>query len=395
MKEHGKYKKNLRLIKAETVLTSVSAAFSVPIITLFWNSIGMDQTAIGLVQMIFTIVILFLDIPMGYIADRFNRKVINIIGDFGCAVAFAFYMFAQDIYMAIIAECLLGIFLAMTNGVDHAFVKYNCNKIDESGDLFKKTIAQLEKYKFISMIMAMVIGMFISKYSLRLTIGMSFIPCAIGGVLALFINNYGKKIKVLYRNPLKDMGYNIKEIMKSKKIKWYVVAFMLTKEITHPVIWVFTPLMILVGVPAHIVGIGWIFNYIFATIGTHIAGKTTHFKFSTKFALPVIACLSWMTILVIDLNIVTVWLFALNGLAYGMSSGSIMSSIQLEVKDEFQTIIVSIGSTIARLFYIPLVYFLNLIANDKPQMAVLGNLIVFLPLTLIIYIKLKKIEKKI
>ena len=395
MEENKLYKRNLRLVKMETVLTSISAGFSVPIITLFWNSIGMNQAAIGFVQMIFTISILFLDIPMGYIADRFNRKVINILGDFGCAMAFAFYAIAQNMYMAIIAECLLGLFLAMTNGVDYALMKYNCDKIDKSGKLFKKDISQVEKYKFIAVIVAMVIGMFVSKYSLRLTIGISFIPYIIGGIIAMFITNIGERSKVVHNNPLKDMWHNVKGIMKTKKVKWYVIAYMLAKEITHPVIWVFTPLMILVGIPAHIVAIGWIFNYIFATIGTHIAGKTTHFKFSTKFALPMLACIGWMSILIIDVNIVTIWLFAFNGLAHGITNASIIPSIQAEVKDEFQATIVSIASTAARLFYVPLVCFLNFIANDKPQMALIGNLVIFLPLGLITYMKLKKMENNI
>jgi MFS family permease len=395
MEENKLYKFNLILVKIETILTSISAAFSVPIITLFWNSIGMDQAAIGFVQMIFTIVILFLDVPMGYIADRFNRKVVNIIGDFGCAFAFAFYMFAKNMYMAIIAECLLGIFLAMTNGVDYAFIKYNSDKIDETGKLFKKNIAQLEKYKFIAIIVAMIIGMIVSRYSLRLTIGISSIPYFIGGFFALFITNIGEKSKVIHKNPFKDMGHNIKEIMKTKKIKWYVLAYMFAKEITHPVIWVFTPLMILVGVPAHVVAIGWIFNYIFATVGSHIAEKTVNLKFSTKFAIPIIACLSWTSILIIDVNIVTVWLFALNGLAQGMTSGSIIPSIQSEIKDEFQTTVISISSTAARLFYVPLVFFLNLIANNKPQMALVGNLIIFLPLSLMTFIQLRRLENKV
>ena len=62
--EKNNYKKNLRKIIVETVLSSIGAAFSVATITIFWNSVGMDQTAIGFVQMMFTIVLCCLDIPM-------------------------------------------------------------------------------------------------------------------------------------------------------------------------------------------------------------------------------------------------------------------------------------------------------------------------------------------
>ena len=99
------YKKNLQRIVLETILTSVGAGFSVATITMFWNSVGMNQKDIGFVQMIFTIVISSLDIPMGYIADRTSRKLLNIIGDIGAAFAFTLYAFAQNIYVVILPVC--------------------------------------------------------------------------------------------------------------------------------------------------------------------------------------------------------------------------------------------------------------------------------------------------
>ena len=80
------YKSNLKKVAVESTLTSIGAGFSAATITVFWNSIGMNQTQIGIVQMVFTIAILLLDIPMGYVADRFSRKVLNIIGDVGVAI---------------------------------------------------------------------------------------------------------------------------------------------------------------------------------------------------------------------------------------------------------------------------------------------------------------------
>ena len=97
MEQNSIYKKNLKLTIIETILTSIGAGFSIPIINLFWNSIGMNQADIGFTQMIFTIAIVCLDIPMGYIADRFNRKAINIIGDIGVSLTFLFYAFSKNI----------------------------------------------------------------------------------------------------------------------------------------------------------------------------------------------------------------------------------------------------------------------------------------------------------
>ena len=197
------YKKNLIKIILETILTSIGAGFSVATITIFWNSIGMDQKAIGFVQMAFTIVICCLDIPMGYLADRCNRKLLNIIGDIGAAGAFVFYAFAQNIYMALIAECLLGLFMAMTNGVDQSFIKFNCDKIDSTGKLFKKLNIKIHTARYIALLIVTALGGIIAKYNIRLSIGISFLPYFLGGLIALGIKDYNEKMVVKHKNPLK------------------------------------------------------------------------------------------------------------------------------------------------------------------------------------------------
>ena len=53
-KSKSKYEKNLSRVVKETILTSIGAGFCIPVITVFFNSIGMNQTAIGFSQMMFT-----------------------------------------------------------------------------------------------------------------------------------------------------------------------------------------------------------------------------------------------------------------------------------------------------------------------------------------------------
>ena len=387
------YKSNLRKIFIESLLTTVGAGFSVSIINLFWNSIGMDQTAIGLTQMIFTIVIFLLDIPMGYIADRFNRKLLNIIGDMGVALTFLFYAFAQNIYMAIISECLLGLFLAMTNGVDQSFMKYNCNKIDPSGQLFKKVNIKINSCRYVLMIIIMILGGFISKISLRLTIAMSFIVYFIGGLIALSIKDYAGKIEVKQKDPVLDMIHTIKDILKDKKVKAYVAMNIVGKEMTHAQIWVLTPLLIMVGVPMEIVSFGWVISEVSKYIGSKISIKMINFKVSNKFLIPALIEMLWIFVLVFNTNIFTVWIFGLNGLVYGIYAGLLNVPLQEATEDEVQTSVMSIVSTGARILYIPLVYFINYLGNIKLQLALLGVAVVFIPLCALIYYKLRKLEK--
>lgn len=393
MEQNNIYRRNLKLTIIETILTSIGAGFSIPIINLFWNSIGMNQTDIGFTQMMFTIVIVCLDIPMGYLADRFNRKILNIIGDIGVSLTFLYYAFTQNMYMAILAECLLGIFIAMTNGVDQSFIKYNADKIDPSGKLFKKINTKIYTLRYVSSFIVMLIGGFISRYSLRLSVAMSFFPYIIGGIIAFFIKDFAKKTEKQHENMLKDMFINIKEILKSKKTRIYLLAYIVGKEITHPHIWIFTPLMIMAGVPIEIVSLGWILSEIFKILGAKIAEKIVKMKTSVKFVMSVGITFLWMTVLIINTNIFTVWVFVLNGLVQGIISASLVTPLQESVKEEFQASVISIASTGARLFYIPLVYIINYLGNFKAQLALIGMIAIFTPISLYIYKKLRKCER--
>ena len=388
------YKNNLNRIVVESVLTSIGAGFSVSIITIFWNSIGMDQKDIGFVQMLFTVVILCLDVPMGYVADRFNRKILNIIGDIGVAITFVVYAFAQNIYMAIFAESLLGLFMAMTNGVDQSFIKFNCDKIDPSGNLFKKVNVKVYTARYIALLVVVVIGGFISKFSLRLAIGISFLPYFIGGILAFKIKDYNGKVESKHKNPIKDMIYYIKEIIKKPKTRLYMITYILGKEITHSQVFVFTPLLIMCGVPIEIVSFGWVLNQIMQIIGGKMSEKMIHLKISKKFAIPIIIEISWMFILIIKTNIFTVWLFAFNGLVHGLTQGNLTTPLQESVEAEIQTGVMSIASTGAKILYMPLVYFINFLGNFQLQYALIGVMVLFLPACVITYINLIKLETK-
>lgn len=384
------YKLKLRLIFIESILTFGAMGFCMPIMTVFWNSIGMDQKLIGLSQMICTLAMLIFDIPMGYMADRFNRKKMNLLGDFGIVITFIIYMSAHNFVTVLVAETLCGIFIAMTNGVDNAFLKFYSDKIDESGELFRKNNAKLSIYQGLSFAFAIIIGMFISKYSIRATIGAVAIPFIIGTILSLFIDDIGAKIESTEKGVIRKFIANIKHILKDEETRWLVFVWSIADNITHAIIWVLTPLLILVGVPVYIVGIGWLLNYITPVIGAIIARKIMNIRFSHKVALPFILVAIGTLPIIINANIFTVWLFALTGIASGFKKTFFMPAIQERVEDNYQTTIVSVVSTVARIVYLPAVYLINYFGDVNPQNALTANLIIFIPLAFIIYLHYNK-----
>lgn len=387
------YEKNLKLVIWETILTSIGVGFSVANMTVFWNSIGLNQQDIGFVQMIYTITICLFDIPMGYIADHFNRRILNIIGDIGVFISCLFNTFSNNIAMVIIAECLMGIFSAMTNGVDQSFIKYNSDAIDKSGNLFKKVNAKLHTSKYVALLIVMIIGGFIARYNVRLTIFLSAIPYLIGGFIAIKIKDFNTKKVENNRDIFKDMITSVKEIIVEQRVRIILISYILGKEITSLHRWIFTPLLLMTGVPIHIVSVAWVLSQLMQIIGGKISEKMIFFKISQKFAIPIILQILWMTVLILKTNIFTIWLFAINGLVKGLVEGNLITPLQEAASDEKQASIMSIASTVEKILYVPLVYFVNYLGNIKLQLALLGICIIFIPVCLINYLQVKKLEK--
>ena len=129
-------------------------------------------------------------------------------------------------------------------------------------------------------------------------------------------------------------------------------------------------------------------------IGSKLSEKMIHYKPTKKFAIPIVIEFVWMIILIINTNIVTVWLFALNGFVHGMVEGNMATSLQENAKNEIQTSVMSVASTGARLLYIPLVYVVNYLGGIKLQLALVGVCSLFFPMCFITFIKLRNLEKE-
>jgi len=357
--------------------------------TVFWNRIGMNQFMIGVSQMMCAVTLFLFDVPMGYFADRFSRKALNVIGDIGIMGAFIFYAFAENFWMVVVGEILCGLFLAMSGGVDRAFLKIYSDKIDSSGELFKRKMAHLTVWQIISMCLAILIGMFISKYDIRLTLLAVAVPFLAAAILALLIKDIGEKIVAMHTNHLKDMIITFKYVVKNTEMKWLIYSYAIGFEVTHPIIWALTPLLVKVGVPVWLVGIGWLLWYGLAPLGALFAKKTMHLNTSTQIFIPfAIVTLASLPVIMLP-NLITIWLFPLSGMAFGLVNIYIMPKIQQKTEEKYQATIVSIALSSSRLIYIPIVLITNYFGNTNPQYILLATLLIFAPLTLLAWIKLR------
>ncbi|MCR5572363.1 MAG: MFS transporter [Candidatus Saccharibacteria bacterium] len=380
--------RNLRLVILESAVTA--GILAVPIMTPFYLSIGLNQEQIAMSQMAFTAVAMLLNLPLGWVADRFSRKWANVIGDSLVALALLLYSTAQSFWFVVLCETFCGVSCALSQGVDSTLLKHFAEKIDDSGKLFKDKYAKMASYRQIATLIVMLLGGPIGAINFRLAIAISSLTHFTGALVSLLIVDDSEKLTAT-RGPFSEMVALVSRNLSNHKLRTRIIAFAVAREVTHGIIWVFTPLMLYVGVPLAVVSMGWVTNYIAAYLGTRFARRFAPKMQDWQLFIVPIALVSIASLtMLIDLNIVTVCLYALFGMAQGWSAATMIPLIKEHVRAAEQSSVESFARVVAQLLYIGAVWAINRAADIELRYALLATIIIFVPLAIPIAIKLRK-----
>ena len=382
-------KRSLNLICLESIITA--GLLAAPIMTPFYQSIGMNQEQIALGQAIFTIVALLLNLPTGWIADKFSRKWANVIGDFGCAVTLLFYSQVQNFAGVVACEIAFGVFLSLSQGVDSVLIKHFSGKLCKDDSLFKQKTAKVASWQCIGTLICTLLASPIGAISFRLAIGLSSVTVFVGAILSLFIVDDSEKLQTEYKNPLKDMARIAKQSMQNAKLRHRIFAFAIAREMTHGIIWCFTPILLAARVPLAYISLGWAVNYLGSFIGSRIAIRyTTKLPDAKLFGIPLIAMAISMAIMSTGINPVTISFYIIMGLVLGWTGATMMPMVQNHAKAGEQTTVCSFAKVVAQLLYAVAVWVIGKAADIRLEYAALATLVIFLPLGLIVLSKIRR-----
>lgn len=379
---------NARLVILESAATA--GILAVPIMTPFYLSIGLNQEQIAMSQMAFTVVAMLLNLPLGWVADRFSRKWANVIGDMMVALSLLLYSTAQSFWFVVLCESICGIGCALSQGVDSTLLKHFTEKDDPSGKLFKDKFGKMTSMNQIATLVVMLLGGPIGAIDFRLAIALSAIPYVFGAIFSLLIQDDSEKLAA-ESNPVRDIAKLVKRNISNGKLRVRIIAYAVAREVTHGIIWVFTPLMLAVGVPLAIVSMGWVINYVAAYLGTrlarHFARRLSDWQL---FVVPIALVSTASLIMFFDLNMVTICLYACFGLAQGWSATTMMPLIKEHVRAAEQSSVESLARVVAQLLYIGAVWAINRAADLDVRYALLATVVIFVPLAIPIAAKLRK-----
>lgn len=367
---------SLRLLRLEAALTAM--VISMPVMNLFFASIGMDQGQIGLSQSLFMAALLMLNVPNGWLADRFSHKWANFLGDAICAVGFAAYAMAQSFAWVVGAEIIIGIGMSLSQGADDALLVAYARSLKRS---LRGEQSYIQLLRPLAEAGAVLLGGVIGSYDIRLTLAVAAVPYALGALVSLFMIDASPRLERQHRNPFKDMAIAVTTLFKGNpKLTWYVIASAVARESTHPLVWVLTPILLLVGVPVAWMGVAWATNMVLVMFGAWLAGRVSDMIPPwLRFALPMAVVLLTCTLLAVHVGVATVLLYGSLGVVRGWVSVTMPVLVFESAPAHSQATVSSVAKSFSGLLYIPLAWVINAAGTNNIQGSFLLTVVMFAP----------------
>lgn len=382
--------RSLYLLRVEATVTAM--LFCMPIITDFYTEIGMSLAQIGLSQSVFTVVMLLLNVPTGWLADRFSPRLSNAVGNSIAAVGFISYAFAQSFTHVVLAEVIVGIGVALSRGADAPLRVAYCQQLGRS---LNYENSRVEGWALLSSATAMLLGGIIGTIDFRLAVGLTAMPFVIGAILSLMLIDAGERLS-RHEKPLRQIWSVVHgTIFHNARLRWLIIASAVGGKITHPVIWVLTPLLVQAGLPLALVGFGWMLNLIASYIGSLLARRYGEsLNEWQRFTMPMVAALTAMMILSIYVSLETVWLYAVLGFVRGWIIPVTKTMVQHEAPQMSLATVMSITDNAGHLLYAPLVAGVTLVGSVQDTRPVMMAMVaVFVPLVILTTYKLRYYER--
>jgi MFS family permease len=108
-------------------------------VSIIWMlSQGLSLTDIAVIESLALVVGIAIDIPTGYISDRFGRKFALVGASIFQACSFLLFAFSHDFWHFLIAAILLAVGFALSSGSEEAYIFEN-----QSGDEYRKTFSNV------------------------------------------------------------------------------------------------------------------------------------------------------------------------------------------------------------------------------------------------------------
>ncbi len=227
-----------------------------PVVVLFYTDNGMGMHEIFVLKAIYSVAIVTMEIPSGWMADVWGRKKTLILGSILGSAGFLVYSFSYGFWAFVIAEIILGIGHSFVSGADSALL-YDSLKADNKTDKYVREEGRITSVGNFAEAIAGVVGGFLAAISLRSPFYFQFgvAAIAIPAALTLIEPRIHSKEHI---HSMKKLVGNIRNMFVSNPdLRISILLSSVTGTATLTFAWFVQPFFKAIDLPVEMFGIFW------------------------------------------------------------------------------------------------------------------------------------------
>jgi MFS family permease len=228
-----------------------------PVITLFFQENGLTLHDIFLLQAIFSLFVLVLDIPTGYFADIFTRRASLLVGGVILSLGWAVYAISFGFWGFLIAEIILGVGVSFVSSADSAMLHDTLKAISRENE-YGKQESKNQGFGLYSEAVSSVIGGFLAIVSLRLPLIIDIFTTALIIPLAYSLTEPAREKIVHQKSHLKEMMEVVRyALFGHKEVGLLILYYGFVSASTLTMVWFSQPYLMASELPIGYFGIVW------------------------------------------------------------------------------------------------------------------------------------------
>lgn len=247
---------NKNIIRLYLVKISKWFNLVMPVVVLFYQDNGMGMHDIFVLKAIYSVAIVAMEIPSGWMADIWGRKKTLILGSILGSAGFLMYSFSYGFWAFVLAEIILGIGHSFVSGADSAML-FDSLKDAKKTDQYVKQEGRITSAGNFAEAFAGIAGGFLAAISLRTPFYFQFVVAALA-IPAAFTLIEPKIHSTEHIHSVKKLVRNIKNTLTTNhNLRISILLSAVTGTATLTFAWLVQPFFKAIELPVEMFGIFW------------------------------------------------------------------------------------------------------------------------------------------
>ena len=227
-----------------------------PVIVLFYKSNGLTMKDIFMLQSVYSLTLMTLEIPTGYFADKAGRKTSILIGATLGFSGYLVYSFSFGFWQFVIAEVILGVSQSLVSGADSAML-YDTLAAAKQNDKYTQLEGRITSIGNFGEAFAGIIGGLLAVSSLRTPFYVQTCVALIALPAALLLKEPPVKLHKI-KPGIKEVGKIMYSVLHGDvKLKWNTFFSAITGAATLTMAWFAQPYFGQISLPVSMYGVVW------------------------------------------------------------------------------------------------------------------------------------------